>query len=100
MAAKNKKHTKRKPAAAVAQERSPFWGFAGATLLCLSALFLLLGGFDTGGPLPVNVFHGAYVLLGWAAYLMPVALLYWGGIKFASEDHRLSAGKFAGMAST
>src|SRR5262249_25047609 len=79
------------------KERSPFWAFAGATLLCLAALFLLLGGFGTGGPLPVGAFGGAYAVFGWAAYLVPLALVYWGVAKFVSEDHRLSFRKFSGI---
>ena len=79
-------------------ERSPFWAFAIATLLCLVALFLVLGGFGTGGPLPVGLFGGAYSVFGWGAWLVPVALVYWGVAKAVSEDHRLSFGKFAGIA--
>ena len=96
MAAKHKRRSKKKPASEPV-ERSPFWAFAGATLLCLAALFLLLGGFGTGGPLPVGLFGAAYAVLGWAAYLVPVALVYWGVAKFVSEDHRVSFGKFMGM---
>jgi S-DNA-T family DNA segregation ATPase FtsK/SpoIIIE len=96
MAAKHRKYS-RKKSAPEPRERSPFWAFAGATLLCLIALFFLLGGFGTGGILPVKLFHAAYAVFGWAAYLMPLALVYWGVTKFRAEDHRLSVGKFAGM---
>ena len=95
MAAKHKRRSKKKPEAP--QERSPFWAFAGASLLSLAALFLLLGGFGTGGPLPVGLFGITYTLFGWAAYLVPVALVYWGVSKVISEGHRLSVGKFMGM---
>ena len=93
---KNKKRS-RKRAVPEPKVRSPFWAFAWATLLCLAALFLLLGGFTSGGPLPVDSFHLAYLLFGWGAYLVPLALAYWGVAKFLSEDHALSFGKFAGM---
>jgi S-DNA-T family DNA segregation ATPase FtsK/SpoIIIE len=96
MAAKHKRRSRKLKASDLA-ERSPFWAFAIATLLCLAAVFLLLGGFNTGGPLPVGAFHGAYIVFGWAAYLVPVALAYWGIVKFTSEQHQLSFGKFAGM---
>ena len=95
MAAKHKRRSKRKVEVPI--ERSPFWAFAGATLLCLAALFLLLGGFGTGGPLPIGAFSGAFAVFGWAAYLLPFALVYWGVAKFISEDHRISFGKFMGM---
>jgi S-DNA-T family DNA segregation ATPase FtsK/SpoIIIE len=91
------KHKKSRRKVEVIHERSPFWAFAGATLLCLGALFFLLGGFGTGGLVPVDSFKVAYTVFGWAAYLMPLALAYWGVTKFMSEDHRISVGKFAGM---
>jgi S-DNA-T family DNA segregation ATPase FtsK/SpoIIIE len=96
--AKKKKQTKSKKAAAVETERSPFWAYAGAIVLILLALFMLLGGFGTGGSLPVGLFHGAYWSFGWAAYLVPVALAFWGIYKFKAEDRRIPLGKFAGIA--
>jgi hypothetical protein len=96
MAAKHKKRSKKKIADEPV-ERSPFWAFAVATLLCLAALFFLFGGFGGGGKLPISLFHASYVIFGWAAYLMPVALFYWGITKFTTEGHRLSMGKFLGM---
>lgn len=78
-------------------ERSTFWPLAGGVFLILLAVFLLIGGFGTGGPLPVNLFKGSYAVLGWAAYLTPVALVYWGVQKFISEDKRVPLAKFASM---
>jgi S-DNA-T family DNA segregation ATPase FtsK/SpoIIIE len=75
------------------QERSPFWPLAGAIFLCIIAIFLLLGGFGTGGPLPVGMFKGVYWALGWAAYIVPLALIYWAIYKFKSEDNRIPLGK-------
>lgn len=95
--AKKKKHSKKKAAAPVYAERSPFWGYSAAVALILVALFLLIGGFGTGGPLPTGLFGGAYWLLGYAAWLTPVALVYWGVYKFAAEDHRIPLGKLFGM---
>jgi S-DNA-T family DNA segregation ATPase FtsK/SpoIIIE len=89
MAKKKKQTRKKKVAEPVVVERSPFWGYAGAILLMLLAFFVLLGGFGTGGPLPVQIFHGTYWLLGWAAYLAPVGLFYWGFYKFQAEDRRI-----------
>jgi DNA segregation ATPase FtsK/SpoIIIE, S-DNA-T family len=99
MATKNKGRPKKKQAALnETSDKSPFRSFAIAALLCLLALFFLLGGFGGGGVLPVGLFHGANAVLGWAAYLVPLALVYWGVVIFASEDHRLSLSKFGGMA--
>jgi S-DNA-T family DNA segregation ATPase FtsK/SpoIIIE len=93
-----KKSTKASKAAAVEPaERSPFWALSGAVILILVAVFLLLGGFGTGGPLPVNLFHGAYWAFGWAAYITPIALAYWGVHKFMAEDHRIPLNRLAGM---
>ncbi|HVV66729.1 MAG TPA: DNA translocase FtsK 4TM domain-containing protein [Candidatus Saccharimonadales bacterium] len=94
-----KKKGTRTAAKAVRTEPSPFWALSGAIGLILLAFLLLLGGFGVGGPLPVNLFHGAYWLLGWAAYLTPVALAYWGYHKFAAEDRKIPLEKLAGMLS-
>ena len=93
-----KKKTTRKKAAPEPAERSPFWPLTGAILLFVAALFLLLGGFGTGGPLPKGMFEGAYWTLGWAAYLLPVALVYWGVYKFTAEDHQIPLGRLFSMA--
>ncbi len=96
--AKKKKSSKKKKVEAVAPaERSPFWPLTGAILLILLAIFLLLGGFGTGGALPISLFKGAYVVFGSAAYLAPVALAYWGVYKFSAEDHRISLGRLLSM---
>ncbi len=89
--AKKKKQTraKKKVEAVAPAERSAFWAYSGAILLCIVALFLLLGGFGTGGDLPVGMFKGVYAALGWAAYMTPIALVYWGVYKFTSEDRRI-----------
>lgn len=101
MAAKKKKSSKGKksaaPAVVVSAERSPFWAYSWAVLLCLAAVFLLLGGFGTGGSLPIGLFDGAYWAFGWAAYLTPVALVYWAIHKFKSEDQRIPLGYFVSM---
>jgi S-DNA-T family DNA segregation ATPase FtsK/SpoIIIE len=95
--AKKKKQTKKAKAAAEVAPKSPFWPLAGAILLILAALFLLLGGFGTGGPLPVKSFGGMYWLFGWGAYLTPAALLFFGIWKFTSEDRQIPLAKFLGM---
>jgi S-DNA-T family DNA segregation ATPase FtsK/SpoIIIE len=95
--AKKKKQTRSKKKIEEVVERSPFWPITGAVLLCVLALFLLLGGFGTGGPLPTGMFHGAYWTFGWAAYLLPAALVYWAIYKFKSEDHRISLGKLVSI---
>ena len=94
--AKKKKSSKKK-AEPVYKERSPFWSYSAAVLLILAAIFLLIGGFGTGGNLPKGLFNGAYWLFGYAAWLTPIALTYWGVYKFAAEDHLVPLGKLFGM---
>ncbi len=94
--AKKKKQT-RKKAQPEYTERSAFWPLAGAILMMLLALFILLGGFGAGGPLPKGLFQGAYWSLGWAAYLTPVALIFFGVHKFVSEDRQIPLAKFVSM---
>lgn len=86
--AKKKKQT-RKPKQEVYEERSAFWPYAGGVILCLLAAFVLLGGFGTGGALPTGLFDGAYWALGWGAYLVPVALVYFATAKFMTIDKRV-----------
>lgn len=94
--AKKKKSTRKKTAPEPV-EKSPFWPLTGAILLFVVGLFMLLGGFGTGGPLPKGLFHGAYWTLGWAAYLVPVALAYWGVYKFTSDDHQIPLSRIISM---
>ncbi len=93
----NKKKTKKKKVVQQPIERSPFWAMSGAVVLVLLAFLLLIGGFGTGGKAPVDLFKGAYWTLGWAAYLTPVALVYWGAYKFISEDRRIPLPKLTSM---
>ncbi|HSX31294.1 MAG TPA: DNA translocase FtsK 4TM domain-containing protein [Candidatus Saccharimonadales bacterium] len=89
MAKKKKSAKKKHSEPAELAERSPVWGYTAAVLLILGALFLLLGGFGTGGALPKGLFGAAYWLFGYGAWLTPVALVYWGVYKFMSDDHRV-----------
>ena len=99
--AKKKKSVKRKTkklaAKAAPLEQTQFWSLSGAIILILAAFLLLLGGFGVGGSLPVSLFHGAYWLLGWVAYITPVALVYWGVYKFKAEDRQIPLDKLIGM---
>jgi len=92
-----KKKQTRKKTPEPAAEPSPFWPLTAAVLLFVVALFILLGGFGTGGPLPKEMFSGMYWTFGWAAYLVPVALGYWGVYKFTSEDHRIPLARLLSM---
>jgi DNA segregation ATPase FtsK/SpoIIIE, S-DNA-T family len=97
MAKKKKKQTRKRKVAEETVERSVFWPMAWGVLLFVLALLLLFGGFGTGGSLPLGLFHSGYWLLGIAAYLLPVAFVYWGATTFTDEEHRISKGKWLGM---
>ncbi|HSX35868.1 MAG TPA: DNA translocase FtsK 4TM domain-containing protein [Patescibacteria group bacterium] len=92
MAKKKKQSKSRKKADEEIVEKSPFWPLASAVLLVVLGLFLLLGGFGTGGALPKGLFDGAYWTFGVAAYLVPFAFVYWAATKFRTEDHRIPLG--------
>ncbi|MCA9330675.1 DNA translocase FtsK 4TM domain-containing protein [Candidatus Saccharibacteria bacterium] len=94
--AKKKKPTKRKPTPVV-EERSAFWPMAGSVLLILLAVFVLLGMFGGGGPLPQGLYRGVYWAVGWAGFLVPVALVTFGVAKFTSEDKQIPIGKLASV---
>lgn len=93
--AKKKRRTRKKIQEPV--ERSPFWAMAGSIIMILLAAFTMLGGFKAGGPLPEGLFDAAFWALGWAAYMVPIALVFFGIIKFTSEDHRIPLTKSVSM---
>jgi S-DNA-T family DNA segregation ATPase FtsK/SpoIIIE len=92
-----KRKQTRKKAVPEPREISPFWLLTGAVLMFVAALFILLGGFGTGGPLPKALFDGGYWAFGWAAYLLPVVLVYWGVYKFNAENHRMPLSQILSM---
>lgn len=79
------------------KEPSLFWPQAGAILMMLIAGFLLLGGFGAGGPLPEGLFSAAYWAFGWAAYLVPFALIILAVWKLKSEDKKIPLEKLVSM---
>ncbi len=95
--AKKKKQTRKRIPEPEIKEKSAFWPLAGAILMFLAAVFILLGGFGTGGELPRKLFHGAYWALGWGGFLVPMALVYFGILKFSSEDRRVPLSKLISM---
>jgi S-DNA-T family DNA segregation ATPase FtsK/SpoIIIE len=97
-----KKNTskKRKPEVSEVASKSPFWSLSGGVLLVIVGLFLLLGGFGSGGSGPVHLFHAVYWIFGWAAYLLPISLAYLGVYVFRSEGHDLPVNKLSAMLAT
>ncbi len=97
--AKKKKTTRKKKVEAVSAEQSPFWLLSFAVALIVIGFFLLLGALGVGGPLPINLYNGAYWLVGLAAMITPVAFVYSGIYMIRSEDHKMPLNKVVGMAS-
>lgn len=92
--AKKKKQTRSSKAQTPApRQSSPLWQYGSAVFLVLLALFILLGGLHTGGSLPIGLFKAMKTAFGGAAYLLPIALVYWGVVKFITDNHRLPLGK-------
>ncbi|HVW22893.1 MAG TPA: DNA translocase FtsK [Candidatus Saccharimonadales bacterium] len=98
MAQKKKPAKKKKPAAEPVIERSPAAAITASVILMLLGIFMLLGLFGTGGPLPINLYKGAYWAFGWAAAFAPVGLVYWGIVKFKSEEHIMPLGQLISLA--
>lgn len=92
-----KKSTKSKELKSEAITNSPFWSYAAAVILIVAAIFIFLGGFGAGGVLPVDLFKGSYWLIGWTAYLLPIALVYFAVFKFRTEDHRIPLANLTSM---
>lgn len=91
------KRKKRKNRSYDDEESNMFWRQAAAVLLFLAGFFLLIGGFGAGGPMPTKVFSGIYSAFGLAAYLTPVALFYFGALKFAAENHKVPFANLSSM---
>ena len=83
--AKKRKHKK----VQVQKEPNMFLRGVWAVLLFTIAVVLIIGGFGQGGPIPKGMFNGVYTALGIAAYLTPFVLIYWGVLKFRTEEHKI-----------
>ncbi len=102
MAKKKKSRSKKrttKKKTAVATGPNMFVRQAGAVFMIVLAVFVLMGGFGAGGALPTGLFDLLYKALGIAAYIVPVALVYWGVHKLKAEDHDLPTKHVVSMTS-
>ncbi|MDQ3158648.1 MAG: DNA translocase FtsK [bacterium] len=76
------------------EEQSMAVPIAVAVGMIIIAMFLLLGGFGAGGSLPTNLFNGVYWLLGYAAYLSPLVLVFLGYHKLRHEEKKIPKDRF------
>lgn len=95
--AKKKKQKRLKKVEPVA-DKPKLWPVIGSIVLFVVALLVLLGGFGTGGALPKGLFGAASWLFGWAAFLTPVVLVYWGVHKLKQENRRVPFHKAVSIA--
>jgi len=97
--AKKKKSTKKKKTnkPEIVKESSGFGLYALAVVLLLLAILLFIGGFGTGGSLPLAMFHGVYWVFGWAAYSVPIILIIASIYIFMREDHLVPRDKLASL---
>lgn len=94
MAKRKKRTTKTKH---VEREPSMFWRATRGVFLILIALLLLMGGFGGGGALSTTLFDWVYGLLGLAAYMVPLACIYWAFHKFKNEEKTVPFKNIASM---
>lgn len=83
MAKRKRKSTRKKSAP---KEPSMFWRVMRGIFLVLLGILLMLGGFGTGGSLPVKLFGWVYDAFGLAGYFAPLACFYWAVHKFKHEE--------------
>jgi len=94
-----KKTTSRKKVASVPKEPNMFLRRTIAIAYFVLATLLFLGGFETGGGLPESMFDLVEKGLGFAAYLTPIALAYWGYHKLRSDEHVIPFANIVSMGS-
>lgn len=95
--AKKKKRSRSKKPSNVPKEPNLFLRQIASVLLIVLGVLLLLGGFGTGGSLPIGMFDIVYSAFGWAAYLSPLALVYWGVHKLRAEENSLPFSRLLSM---
>jgi len=98
---KKKKNTNKKKKTSkkveVVKESSGFGLYAFGVVLILLALLLFIGGFGTGGSLPLDLYHGIYWTFGWAAFAVPIIFVITSVFIFMREDHFIPKDKLASL---
>jgi S-DNA-T family DNA segregation ATPase FtsK/SpoIIIE len=91
------KKKKRSPAKKKAEPKknSGFWLVVSAIILLIAGVILAFGAFITA-PIPKGFWDGTWYALGVATILVPVSLIYLGGLKLFSDDHKIPFPNFVG----
>ncbi|MBP5675097.1 DNA translocase FtsK 4TM domain-containing protein [Candidatus Saccharibacteria bacterium] len=87
--AKRKKRKSSREAAPEHELPGGFWRQAGAVVLLALAVVLVMTWFGSGGTVLNNIHNGALYLIGYAAYFIPILLVYLAISIFRAEGNRL-----------
>jgi hypothetical protein len=90
---------KKKRAAAKKKEEpkknSGFWRLVSAITVIISGVVLAFGAF-IDAPVPKGFWDGTWAALGIATVLAPICLVYLGGLKLFSDEHKIPFPNFVG----
>ena len=87
--AKRKRKSASKDVAPEHELPGGFWRQVGAVLLLAVAVILVMTWFGSGGTLLNNIHQGSLYLIGYAAYFIPILLVYLAVMIFRSETNKL-----------
>ena len=90
MAKKKKRSKKKQQKQAVHYVPDGFWRQAGAVLLIVVSVLLVLSWFNTGGPIVIWTQEALISAIGLATYVLPALLIYLAFEIFRNEYNRLS----------
>jgi hypothetical protein len=93
MAKKKKRAPKKKKEEP--KKNTGFWRGVYAIILIVAGIILAFGAF-IDAPVPKGFWDGVWSALGIATVIVPVILIYLGGLKLFSEDHRIPFPNLAG----
>jgi S-DNA-T family DNA segregation ATPase FtsK/SpoIIIE len=99
MAKKKKINSKKKIKDLGLEKKSLFMPMALAVVVIILAVLALIGGFNSGGPLPRFLFHILYWSFGWGAWIGIICLVAYGVFKFSDENKEAGLGRTIGLAS-
>jgi S-DNA-T family DNA segregation ATPase FtsK/SpoIIIE len=93
--AKKKKRSPAKKKKEEPKKNTGFWRGVYAIVLIVAGIILAFGAF-IDAPVPKGFWDGVWSALGIATVILPVILIYLGGLKLFSEDHRIPFPNLAG----
>jgi S-DNA-T family DNA segregation ATPase FtsK/SpoIIIE len=79
------------------KKNTGFWRGVYAVVLIVTGVILAFGAFITA-PIPKGSWDGVWSALGIATVILPVILIYLGGLKLFSDDHKIPLPNLVGAA--